>query len=132
MRTRYSIKGSLIILQLALALYFILLGYFSFQAYGFDGNYFVGLRSDNVIMFVSGCITAVCGLILVGGLFNLSRKGAVSIAAIVVFVLWLVRIVYFRFINGSYAAGISSWLMELTVDVIILISIWIVSKKNLQ
>jgi uncharacterized membrane protein YphA (DoxX/SURF4 family) len=123
--------GSLVILQLALGLFFILTGLEVLMYYqslfgslektlaNFFGN------TQQVIANVIAVVEIVSGAILIISLLIPMGRGAFNFIVLLIFILWIAWIVYFDFIaKAVFQPNWLTWLKELALHIIVLIGIW--------
>jgi uncharacterized membrane protein YphA (DoxX/SURF4 family) len=134
---RTNSPGSLVILQLALGVFFILIGLEVIIKYqSFTGRIMSGIANffgDNkhIIDNVIAIIEIVCGAILIIALFVPIGRGAFNFIILVIFALWAARIVYFEFIyKAVFQPNWIAWLQDLCLDIIVLIGIWATRSKS--
>jgi hypothetical protein len=132
---------SFTLMQLALSLYFIVLGIQEVSgsqksdlvrgmASLFKGS---PAMNDN-IQLVIGILALVSGFLLLLSVFQLVRGGAIDISIFLIFLFWLVRIVYVRFIlevnlSGgtlSFYPNLEQWLLVLSHDILVLCSAFLI------
>lgn len=119
----YSIK----FLRITLGLFFVILGIIGIiNEKGFSESIFE-LNTSSNMEAIFGFVEAVCGLILIGGLFFSRKKKVIYWTSIIVFLFWAARIVLSKFIwgltinnNGVYpAGGFAAWLLAIAVQLVI-------------
>ena len=138
----------MLLLQIALGIFFLVSGIMSILDYDSVGNTIKGIFGDSeVMLLIVGIVMIVCGVIIIGSLFLKVRSKSVYIALWTVFVLWLVTIVLNDFLNVNYDAmnifatktdlGLKnafiylfSWLKDLSIDLVVLSSILIVKNRG--
>jgi hypothetical protein len=134
---RTNSPGSLMILQLALGVFFILIG-LEVLMYGQSGigqilNGIANAFGDtkHVIDTIIAIAEIVCGAILILALFIPMGSGAFNFLVMLIFILWIGRIVYFDFIaKAVFQPNWLTWLKELALDIIVAIGIWVTRTKR--
>jgi hypothetical protein len=136
-----SYKFSYTLIQLALSLYFIVLGIREISssqqsdlARGVSSLFSGTAVMDSTIQMVVGVLALVSGALLLLGVFQLVKGRAIDMFAALIFVFWLVRIVYVRFILEMNLAGgtltfypdLEEWLLSLSHDILVLCSTFII------
>jgi len=130
---RYN--GSNFLLQAAVGLFFLLLGLQGIMHYNSDigglGRAFAkafGGRGSyiNIAIFV---MELVSGIIMLGGLFVPMKNSTLMTASLAVFVFWALKIVYFFFVNNFLQPDLLVWLQRLSLDCVVLMSVWIINRK---
>ncbi len=134
---RTNSPGSLMILQLALGVFFILIGLEVLIYYnstvgqivsGFS-NLFGG--SKQVIESVIAVIEIVAGAVLILTLFVPMGRGAFNFLVLLIFILWAAKIVYNDFIVKTvFQPNWLTWCKELALDVIVLVGVWATRAKQ--
>jgi hypothetical protein len=133
---RTNSLGSFMILQLALGVFFILIGLEVLIYYnstvgqlvnGFS-NMFGG--SKQVIESVIAVIEIVAGAILILTLFLPMGRGIFNFIVLLIFVLWVAKIVYSDFfLKQVFQPNWLTWLKELALDIVVAIGIWVTRAK---
>ncbi|MBN2626649.1 MAG: hypothetical protein JXA95_08285 [Spirochaetales bacterium] len=136
-----SYKFSYTLIQLALSLYFIVLGIQEISssqqsdlARGVSSLFSGTAVMDSTIQMVVGVLALISGALLLLGVFQLVKGRAIDMFAALIFVFWLVRIVYVRFILEMNLAGgtltfypdLEEWLLSLSHDILVLCSTFII------
>jgi len=124
------------ILQLALGVFFILIGLEVLLYYnstvvqlvsGFS-NIFGG--SKQVVESVIAVIEIVAGAILILTLFVPMGRGIFNFIVLLIFILWVAKVVYSDFIlKEVFQPNWLTWLKELALDIIVAIGIWVTRAK---
>ncbi|MDC7222731.1 MAG: hypothetical protein PQJ60_03255 [Spirochaetales bacterium] len=125
------------LMQLALSLYFIVLGIQQVNgsqqsdlARGVSSLIAGTSAMDSSVQMIIGIIALVSGALMLLGVFQLVKGRAIDMFAAVIFIFWLVRIVYVRFIlEMNLASGtltfypnLEQWLLSLSHDILVLCS----------
>lgn len=133
------------LLQIALGLFFIVLGVLSLIDYDSLGG--GSVIDSEVLQVLISVAFIICGLVLLAALFLPVKAGTLQIAIISIFVLWLVLLVVNNFIDvnfksmdvfsrvtdaGEKAAitNILNWVYQLCVDLVMLCSIWVIRVRR--
>ncbi len=122
-------------LQLAVALFLIVSGLLGLMDYtsklqqlSRDFFRFFGFRSDVTAVIIS-VAELVSGTILFVGLFLLVQNRTLFFATLIVFALWTLRVVFYYFLNGFLKPDLLEWLFNLSPDLIILSSLWVIFRR---
>ena len=91
-------------------------------------NDFLGNNSTIINLAVS-ILALISGLILLGGIFIPFKNSTLMIATLIVFIFWALKIAYFYFVNNFTEPGLIPWLQNLSVDCVILMSVWTINRK---
>ncbi|MDC7233472.1 MAG: hypothetical protein PQJ58_09575 [Spirochaetales bacterium] len=146
MRRQNSGLTSIFFLQLAIALFFLILGVQGIvnnmsQNSGFAREVAKFLNAENPAVqkteLIMGIISLVAGLLLLLGLFRFGDSRLVVISSVLIFLFWLTRLVMVRFMtelvirngNITFYPDFSTWLLAVSTDVIILCSIWTIARR---
>ncbi|MDC7239772.1 MAG: hypothetical protein PQJ50_05360 [Spirochaetales bacterium] len=146
MRRQSTGLNSIFFLQLAVALFFLILGFQGIisnmsQNSGFAREMARFINAENPAVqkteLIMGIISLVAGLLLFLGLFRFMDSRLVVISSVLIFIFWLVRFVMVRFMtelvirNGNiiFSPDFSTWLLSVSMDVIILCSIWTIARR---
>jgi len=147
MRRQNTGISSLFFLQLAISLFFLILGFQGIisnmsQNSGFAREVARFFNAENPAIYktelVMGIISLVAGLLLLVGLFRFGDSRLVVFSSVLIFLFWLTRLVLVRFMteltvsngNISFYPDFSSWLLAVSTDVIILCSIWTIARRS--
>jgi len=147
MRRQNSGINSLFFLQLAIALFFLILGVQGIisnmsQNSGFAREVARLFNAVNPAVqkteLVMGIISLIAGLLLLLGLFRFGDSRLVTFSSVLIFLFWLTRLVMVRFMtelsisngNISFLPDFSTWLLAVSTDVIILCSIWSIARRS--
>ncbi|QEN09350.1 hypothetical protein EXM22_15700 [Oceanispirochaeta crateris] len=138
---------SLFFLQLAIALFFLILGFQGIisnmsQNSGFAQQVARFLNAENPAVqkteLVMGIFSLVAGILLLLGLFRFGDFRLVVVSSVLIFIFWLTRLIMVRFMtelvirngNISFMPDFSTWLLAVSTDVIILCSIWTIARRS--
>lgn len=128
-------QGSYFLLQIAVGVFFLLLGLQGIIHYNSDlsgfGRAFTkafGGKVDYVNIAVS-ILAMLSGIIILGGLFVPMKNSTLMIASLAVFVFWALKILYFFFFNNFLEPDLIVWLQRLSLDCVVLMSVWIINRK---
>ncbi len=143
MNRSHTISNTLI--QLALSLYFIVLGVQEVSGSqqsdlvrGVSSLFSGNPAMDSSVQMAVGIFALVSGALLLLGVFRLVKGRAIDMFAAVIFLFWLLRIVYVRFILEMNLAGgtlafypnLEEWLLSLSHDILVLCSTFIILQLN--
>lgn len=146
MRRQRSGSASIFFLQLAVSLFFLILGVQGIlsnmsQNSGFAREVARIFNATNPAVqqteLVMGIISLIAGLLLILGLFRFGDSRMVVFSSVLIFIFWFVRLVLVRFMtelvirngNISFYPDFSTWLLAVSTDVIILCSIWTIARR---
>ena len=131
-----SIGSPRILIQIAVALFFISLGIVEIIAYNSDANEFVrsvtkafGGKND-VINIIIAILELVSGIIILGSIFIPVKKKVLFIATFAIGIFWLVKIIIYFFINNFFEPNFFIWLNGISVDLLVLASVWMVNRSS--
>jgi uncharacterized membrane protein YphA (DoxX/SURF4 family) len=146
MRRQGSGMTSLFFLQLAVAVFFLILGLqgimnsvsqnsgFAREVARFFNPDYPSVQKTELIF---GIFSLVVGLLLMLGLFRFGDSRLVAVSSVLSFIFWLVRLIMMRFMtelvvfngNISFEPDFLTWLLNLSTDTIILCSIWTLARR---
>ncbi len=125
-----------LILQIVLAVFFIILGVEGLVFKSSDitsvGAALASIIGGKVQIYVIilSVIEIVCGVVLLSSLFAPIGSGFINVSIIIAFVLWALVIVFKDFIGSNLASKstyqLIIWIRKVVVDVIILMSVWLI------
>ena len=128
-------QGSYFLLQIAVGIFFLLLGLQGIIHYNSDlsgfGRAFTkafGGKVDYVNIAIS-ILAMLSGIIILGGLFVPMKNSTLMIASFAVFIFWALKILYFFFFNNFLEPDFIVWLQRLALDCVVLMSVWIINRK---
>lgn len=147
MRRQNTGLTSIFFLQLAIALFFLILGVQGIvnnmsQNSGFAREVASFLNAENPAVqkteLIMGIISLVAGLLLLLGLFRFGDSRLVVISSVLIFLFWMTRLIMVRFMtelvvrngNITFYPDFSTWLLAVSTDVIILCSIWTIARRS--
>ena len=133
------------LMQLALSLYFIVLGIQEVSGSqksdlvrGMDSLFRGSAAMNDSIQLAIGIMAMVSGALLILGVFRLVRGSGIDIFTGMIFLFWLVRVVYVRFVLELSIAGgtltlypnLEQWLLVLSHDLLVLCSTFLILRMN--
>lgn len=128
-------QGSYFLLQISVGIFFLLLGLQGVMHYNSDisglGRVLAktfGGKVDYISITIS-ILELISGVIILVGLFVPMKNSTLMIASLAVFVFWALRIAYFFFINNFMEPDLVIWLQKLSLDCVVLMSVWIINRK---
>lgn len=124
------VLDSAFFLQLALGLFFVMLGVSGLTSYNSKLSEFARLfgRNDGLNL-VLGVVELVMGVVLVLGLFVAMPKNLAGPLALVLFGLWALYIVM-RFVTRDFMEpNFVAWTYNLSWHLVILVSLWVVGRR---
>ena len=129
-------SGSVLFLQLALALMFIAMGIAGITHYNSGGAEFLrGLnkafgRSSNVIPIIMAVVELVAGVLLVINLFGVIPGRVASLLLLIIVIYWGFTIVMTYFVDGLFEPDLLVWLGNISPKLVVFASLWIVFRRN--
>ncbi len=127
--------GSFFLLQIAVGLFFLLMGLqgiINYDSYGSQATRLVNNlfgNNNNIINIIVSVGALVSGVIILGGLFIPLKNSTLMVATVIVFIFWAVKIAYFYFVNNLMEPDLISWLQKVSLDFVVLMSVWIINRK---
>lgn len=128
-------QGSYFLLQIAVGLFFLLLGlqgviHYNSDLSGFGRAFAKAVGGKvNYLNVAIAVLEMISGIIILGGLFVPMKNSTLMIASLFVFVFWALKIVYFFFFNNFLEPDLIVWLQRLSLDCVVLMSLWIINRK---
>ncbi|MBI9104642.1 MAG: hypothetical protein JEY99_19665 [Spirochaetales bacterium] len=129
-------SGSVVFLQLALALMFITLGIAGITHYNSGGVEFLrGLnkafgRTNDIIPIIMAVIELVAGVLLLINLFGIIPGKTASVLLLIVFIYWGFTIVMNFFVDNLFEPDLLVWLGNISPQLVVLSALWIVFRRN--
>jgi len=127
--------GSFFLLQVAVGLFFLLMGLqgiINYDSYGSQAtrlfNNMFG-NNNNIINIVVSIGALISGVIILGGLFIPLKSSTLMIATLIVFIFWALKIAYFYFANNLMEPNLITWLQNLSLQFVVLMSVWVINRK---
>lgn len=127
--------GSFFLLQIAVGLFFLLMGLEEITNYDFAGSQLSRFFNDilgsknNLINIVVSISSLISGVIILGGLFVPLKNSTLMISTLIIFIFWALKIFYFYVANNLLEPDLLIWLQNLSLDCVILMSVWIINRK---
>ena len=123
--------GSLFFLQLALGVFFLMLGIMGLGNYNSSLNEVARFFGrDDTLRVIMSVVELVLGIILILGLFMSVSADITRVFTIALFALWALYMVLNLFLNKSFLEpNAVVWLYNLSWHSIILVSIWVVGRR---
>lgn len=127
--------GSFFLLQIAVGLFFLLMGLqgiINYDSYGSQATRFVNDlfgNNSNIINLIVSIGALISGVIILGGLFIPLKSSTLMIATLIVFIFWALKIAYFYFANNLMEPNLITWLQNLSLQIVVLMSVWIINRK---
>ena len=127
---------TVLLLQIAAGLYLLTLGIAGIAGYSSDWSEavrsvtrFFGGKNDPTSLIVA-IVELVAGIVVLGALFLPTRSRAISLATLVIAALWLLYLVVVAISTASGSDfNFVIWLNSLTADILVLVSLWMVSRR---
>jgi hypothetical protein len=128
-------KVNLFLFQLAVSAFFIVLGLMGVLSNVDEGAY--SLRATEWwVEFAVGIAELLCAAILLYGLFASPQRKTLRMASNAILIFWIARVAYTRFVvPGSLSGAFGSlgaflnWLLLLSTELIILLSVWLIARR---
>ena len=136
MEIRVKISGLVFFLQLAVGIFFFLLGLYGILP-DIEESVFTLNNASLTLEVIFGVLEMLCSIVLIAGLFLYTQRKLMAFVSFVIFLFWAARIVLTKFIlgiwmsNGAFrfAGGPANWLLILSVELIILFAILIINRR---
>lgn len=143
-----SALDTVFVLQVALGLFFLVLGILSFIEYGSAGSELKRTFGESQVIEVLVSVAfLICGLIMLSAIFIPVKTSTLQIAVLVVFVLWLILLVVNNFVLVDWSrmnvikaktdiaerralGAILEWIRGFSMDLVMLCSIWVVRVRR--
>ena len=128
-------SGSFFLLQIAVGLFFLLMGLkgiINYDSAGSQATRFVNDlfgNNNNIINIIVSIGALFSGIIILGGLFVPLKNSTLMIATLVVFIFWALKIAYFYFANNLMEPNLLTWLQNLSLQFVVLMSVWVINRK---
>jgi len=129
-------SGSVIFLQLALALMFVTMGIAGITHYNSGGveflrglNKFAG-RSNDIVPIIMAVIELAAGVLLLFNLFGIIPGKAASVLLLIIFIYWGFTIIMNYFIDNLFEPDLLVWLGNVSPQLVVLSALWIVFRRN--
>ena len=126
---------TLFVLQIVVAVFLFTLGLMVLVRYdsdmsrlGRDLNRLFGRANDpfNVILAV---VEIVAGILVLAALFVPVKTRWLYWTTLVIAIAWVVRIILVHFVDSIFEPSFLTWLYYLSVDGILLLSLWLINRK---
>ncbi len=107
-------------------------GIINYDSYGSQATRFVNNlvgNNSNLINIIVSIGALVSGIIILGGLFIPLKNSTLMIATLLVFIFWAAKIAYFYVANNLMEPNLLTWLQNLSLQFVILMSVWIINRK---
>lgn len=128
--------GPVFAMQVIVSVYLVTLGVVAISAYNQPGSAFArdmsrffGTSSSGSFDLAVAIAEVVAGVIIFLGLFPVVSNQLIYFAAIIIALLWVVRIVYYFFFQHIFQPDFISWLNRLSLDLIIATGMWLVASR---
>lgn len=127
--------GSGALLQLATGLALFFMGLLEVTVYNSKVNEFMrdvsrrlGGKSDTLDLVFSILLMA-SGAIIAAALFLSVDRKILFVSTIAVLIIWIIRVIMVYFVSDIFEPDFLVWAAPLTVDLVILASIWTIARK---
>ena len=123
------------VLQLVVAAFLITMGLIVIINYDSDLNRFgrsvtqlFGGKNDPTALIIA-IVNLIAGALLVLALFVPVRGNLLSLLTLIIVIVWIVQAVLRYFVNDFLEPDFLTWLNGLSLDLIVLTSLWIVNRR---
>ena len=127
--------GSLSVLQLFVGVALFLIGLLAVVNYNSSGrelqrnlSELFGGKSD-VLDLVFGILLIISGVFVTGAIVLPLEKRLLFLATFIAFVVWAVRIILVYIVDDIFEPDFLVWATPLSVDLIVLMALWMVNRK---
>ncbi|MBN1412326.1 MAG: hypothetical protein JW969_15880 [Spirochaetales bacterium] len=122
-------------LKLATAAFFLVLGLCGIFP-NVEESIFSLNNTNHVIEVIFGILELICALVIFAGLFTKLRRNWMSLASLVIFIFWVLRVFYTQFFNKFHITGSSitflpdtmQWILNFTLELVVLAAIWTINR----
>ncbi|MBN1699743.1 MAG: DoxX family membrane protein [Spirochaetales bacterium] len=126
--------NSLLILRIMLAIFFIALGICGVSTRIDEDMFSMGGGTSIAVEISFGVVEIICGIVLLLGVFFLKARKYTAITSLIIFIIWIIRIVITRFFQGFTKMTTSFenfmvWLLILSVELVIGAAIFVILKR---
>jgi uncharacterized membrane protein YphA (DoxX/SURF4 family) len=126
--------NSLLILRIMLAVFFIVLGICGISTRINESVFSLGEGRNLAVEITFGVVEIICGIVLMLGVFFSKARKYTAITSLVIFIIWIIRIVITKFFQGftQMARSFESfmvWLLILSVELVIGAAIFVILKR---
>ncbi len=107
-------------------------GIINYDSYGSQATRFVNDifgNNNNIINIIVSIGALVSGVIILGGLVIPLKNSTLMIATLIVFIFWALKIAYFYIANNLMEPDLITWLQKLSLEFVVLMSVWIINRK---
>jgi hypothetical protein len=123
-------------LKLSTACFFLVLGLCGVFP-NIDESIFSLNNNALAIEVIFGILEIISAIILFAGLFLYQRRSMLSLASLIIFIFWIIRIVYTQFfvklaITNSgfwFHPTFLEWVLNLAIEFIVLACIWTINRS---
>jgi hypothetical protein len=135
-KSSVSLGSTNTLIQIAVALFFISLGILEITAYNSGASEFTRSLSkafggkNDVMSIIIAILELVSGIIILGSIFVPVQQRLVFIATFAIGIFWLVKIILSYFLNNFIEPNFFIWLNRLSVDLLVLASVWMVNRES--
>ncbi len=135
-KVKFNTVNSTFFLQLTVAAFFLLLGIYGVLPDVQEGVFSLWDK-NRPLEIIFGLFELCSSLVLVAGLVVYTRRRALYLASLSIFVFWSARIVISKFVfgitvirgNPYFSNGFPNWILMLTVESIILVAIFMINRR---
>ncbi len=128
-----SHRTNLLILTIALALFFIITGFISIMNYDNPANQLgraissiVGRGGNSTFALIVAIAQLIIGVVLLIDVFLPIRENTMMIVKLVIFGAWAAYVVMTHFLGNFMEPDFLNWFAPLTEDAVILAALWVI------
>jgi hypothetical protein len=135
-KSSVSLGSTNTLIQIAVALFFISLGFLEITAYNSGVSEFTRSVSkafggkNDVMSIIIAVLELVSGIIILGSVFMPVQGRILFISSFAIGIFWLIKIIMAYFLNNFIEPGFFVWLNRLAIDLLVLASLWMVNREN--
>ena len=124
------------LIQIAVGLFFITLGIVEIMAYNSGASEFIRSVSkafggkNDILSLIIAILELVAGIMILGSIFVPVQQRLVFIATFAIGIFWLVKIILSYFLNNFVEPNFFIWLNRLSVDLLVLASVWMANRES--
>ncbi|MFP4364295.1 MAG: hypothetical protein ACLFR1_10555 [Spirochaetia bacterium] len=128
--------NSLFFLQLSVAIFFLASGILGLAEYNSTANevargisQLLGGSTNQTVNVIIYIVEVISGAIILISLFVPTSTRMLYFATIAILIIWIIKMIYTHIGGGIFEATFLIWLQRLSVDLIVLTSIWVITGR---
>ncbi len=135
-KSSISLGSTNTLIQIAVALFFISLGILEITAYNSGASEFARSFSkafggkNDIMSIIIAILELVSGIIILGSIFVPVQQRLLFIATFAIGIFWIIKIVMAYFLNNFIEPNFFVWLNRLSIDLLVLASVWMVNRET--